>query len=185
MTGLLLRTPTRAGRGSAAIVQQAFDRLRRDPTITVASPSTQVDNLFGIVADLDAVFLALGAGILISGAFSVMLALWNSMELRRRQIAVLRVLGCTRTRVLGLVLTESALIGLMGAAVGVLLAVAGGDLAADLLASRTGVIIEPSVEVRGAVLVSAATVILASLAGLAPAVRAYRTPVADNLRPLD
>ena len=185
VTGLLLRTPTRAGRGSAAIVQQAFDRLRRDPTITVASPSTQVDNLFGIVADLDAVFLALGAGILVSGAFSVMLALWNSMELRRRQIAVLRVLGCTRGRVLGLVLTESALIGLLGAAVGVLLAVAGGDLAASLLASRTGVVIEPSVEVRGAVLVSAATVVLASLAGLAPAVRAYRTPVADNLRPLD
>ncbi|MBQ72953.1 MAG: hypothetical protein CMJ67_08630, partial [Planctomycetaceae bacterium] len=64
-------------------------------------------------------------------------------------------------------------------------AVAGGDLAASLLASRTGVVIEPSVEVRGAVLVSAATVVLASLAGLAPAVRAYRTPVADNLRPLD
>ena len=185
VTGLLLRTPTRAGRGSAAIVQQAFDRLRRDPTITVASPSTQVDNLFGIVADLDAVFLALGAGILVSGAFSVMLALWNSMELRRRQIAMLRVLGCTRGRVLGLVLTESALIGLLGAGAGVLLAVAGGDLAAGLLASRTGVVIEPSVEIRGAILISAATVVLASLAGLAPAVRAYRTPVADNLRPLD
>lgn len=185
VTGLLLRTPTRAGRGSAAIVQQAFDRLRRDPAITVASPSTQVDNLFGIVADLDAVFLALGAGILVSGSFSVMLALWNSMELRRRQIAVLRVLGCTRGRVLGLVLTESALIGLFGALVGVGLAVAGGDLAAGLLASRTGVVIDPSVELRGAVLVSAATVVLASLAGLAPAIRAYRTPVADNLRPLD
>ncbi|MBC03264.1 MAG: hypothetical protein CMJ34_08185 [Phycisphaerae bacterium] len=185
VTGLLLRTPTRAGRGSSAIVQQAFDRLRRDPAITVASPSTQVNNLFGIVADLDAVFLALGAGILVSGAFSVMLALWNSMELRRRQIAVLRVLGCTRGRVLGLVLTESAIIGLIGAGVGVLLAIAGGDLAAGLLASRTGVVIEPSIEVRGAVLVSAATVVLASLAGLAPAVRAYRTPVADHLRPLD
>lgn len=185
VTGLLLRTPTRAGRGSSAIVQQAFDRLRRDPSITVASPSTQVDNLFGIVADLDAVFLALGAGILVSGAFSVMLALWNSMELRRRQIAVLRVLGCTRARVLGLVLTESAMIGLLGAVVGVGLAVAGGDLAAGLLASRTGVVIEPSIEWRGAVLVSAATVVLASLAGLAPAIRAYRTPVADNLRPLD
>ena len=185
VTGPLLRTPTRAGRGSSAVIQQAFDRLRRDPSITVASPSTQVDNLFGIVADLDAVFLALGAGILVSGSFSVMLALWNSMELRRRQIAVLRVLGCTRFRVLGLVLTESALIGIMGALVGVILAVLGGGLAAGLLASRTGVVIEPSVEMRGAILVSAATVVLASLAGLAPAVRAYRTPVADNLRPLD
>ncbi|MEE2972446.1 MAG: FtsX-like permease family protein [Planctomycetota bacterium] len=185
VTGLLLRTPVRAGRGSAAIVQQAFDRLRRDPAVTVASPSTQVDNLFGIVADLDAVFVALGFGILISGAFSVMLALWNSMELRRRQIAVLRVLGCTRARILGLVLTESAIIGLLGAATGVFLARFGGDLAAELLATRTGVVIQPELDVRASVIVAAATVVLAGVAGLAPAVKAYRTPVADNLRPLD
>lgn len=185
VTGLLLRTPTRAGRGSAAVVQQAFDRLRRDPSITVASPSTQVDALFGIVADLDAVFLALGAGILISGAASVMLALWNSMELRRRQIAVLRVLGCSRPRILMLVLTESAAIGLIGAIAGVLVAVGGGDLAAELLARRTGVVIDPLLDGRAAVLVTAATVVLAGLAGLAPAIRAYRTPVAEHLRPLD
>ena len=185
VTGLLLRTPVRAGRGSSAIVQQAFDRLRRDPSVTVASPSTQVDNLFGIVADLDAVFVALGAGILVSGVCSVMLALWNSMELRRRQIAVLRVLGCTRVRVLSLVLTESAMVGMGGALVGVVLAVAGGDIAAELLAARTGVVIEPMIEARGAILVAAVTVLLAGVAGLAPAIRAYRTPVADNLRPLD
>ncbi|MAC20214.1 MAG: hypothetical protein CMJ23_11175 [Phycisphaerae bacterium] len=185
VTGLLLRTPVRAGRGSAAIVQQAFDRLRRDPSVTVASPSTQVDNLFGIVADLDAVFVALGAGILVSGVCSVMLALWNSMELRRRQIAVLRVLGCTRGRVLGLVLTESAMVGMGGAIVGVILAVAGGNIAAELLAARTGVVIEPMIDARGAILVAAATVLLAGVAGLAPAIRAYRTPVAENLRPLD
>ncbi|MEE2895803.1 MAG: ABC transporter permease [Planctomycetota bacterium] len=185
VTGLLLRTPVRAGRGSAAIVQQAYDRLRRDPMVTVASPSTQVDNLFGIVADLDAVFLALGVGILVSGSCSVMLALWNSMELRRRQIAVLRVLGCTRMRVLGLVVTESAVIGLLGAAVGFALAIAGGGVAAGVLASRTGVVIEPSVELRGAVIIAAGTVVLACLAGIAPAFKAYRTPVAENLRPLD
>ncbi|MAD78981.1 MAG: hypothetical protein CMJ51_06380 [Planctomycetaceae bacterium] len=185
VTGLLLRTPVRAGRGSSAIVQQAFDRLRRDPSVTVASPSTQVDNLFGIVADLDAVFIALGAGILVSGVCSVMLALWNSMELRRRQIAVLRVLGCTRVRVLSLVLTESAMVGMGGALVGVILAVAGGDIAAELLAARTGVVIEPMIDARGAILVAAFTVLLAGVAGLAPAIRAYRTPVADNLRPLD
>lgn len=185
VTGLLLRTPVRPGRGSAAIVQQAFESLRRDPTVTVASPSTQVDRLFGIVSSLDAVFLALGVGILVSGAISVMLALWNSMELRRRQIAVLRVLGCTRGRVLGQVLTESAIIGAAGAALGAILAIVGNVFAAELLASRTGVVIEPELDGRTVVIIFAGTVVLAAIAGLAPAVRAYRTPVADHLRPLD
>ena len=185
ITGLLLRTPVRPGRGSAAVVQQAFERLRRDPAVTVASPSTQVDRLFGIVSNLDTVFVALGVGILVSGAASVMLALWNSMELRRRQIAVLRVLGCTRRRVLGLVLTESAIIGATGAIVGAGLAVLGGGGAAGLLASRTGVVVEPALDGRTVLIITAATIVLASLAGLAPAIRAYRTPVAEHLRPLD
>ncbi|MDG2022267.1 MAG: ABC transporter permease [Phycisphaerales bacterium] len=185
ITGILLRTPVRAGRNSAAVLQGAFDRLRRDPSITVASPSTQVDRLFGIVASLDAVFIALGGGILLSGVISVMLVLWNSMELRRRQIAVLRVIGCPQRRILGLVLTESAIIGLVGAIVGGLLAVGGASLAAGLLAMRTGVVIAPTVDPQASVLIAAGTVALAALAGVAPAIKAYRTPVADNLRPLD
>ena len=137
------------------------------------------------MSSLDAVFLALGVGILVSGAISVMLALWNSMELRRRQIAVLRVLGCTRGRVLGQVLTESAIIGAAGAALGAILAIVGNVFAAELLASRTGVVIEPELDGRTVVIIFAGTVVLAAIAGLAPAVRAYRTPVADHLRPLD
>ena len=185
VTGMLLRTPVRAGRNSAAILQSAFDRLRRDPSITVASPATQVDRLFGIVASLDAVFIALGIGILVSGAISVTLVLWNSMELRRRQIAVLRVLGCTRGRVLGLVLTESAMIGVVGAVLGVGFAFAGARLAAEVLASRTGVVILPTIDADSSILIVAGTVVLAAFAGVAPAVRAYRTPVAEHLRPLD
>ena len=178
-----------AGRPAPGSVEQLeeADRLitGRDPSITVASPSTQVDRLCGIVASLDAVFIALGAGILLSGVISVMLVLWNSMELRRRQIAVLRVLGCPQRRILGLVLTESAIIGLVGAIAGGLLAVGGASLAAGLLAIRTGVVVSPNVDPKAAVLIAAGTVALAALAGVAPAIKAYRTPVADNLRPLD
>ena len=185
VTGMLLRTPVRAGRNSSAMLQSAFDRLRRDPSITVASPATQIDRLFGIVASLDAVFVALGIGILVSGAISVTLVLWNSMELRRRQIAVLRVLGCTRRRVLGLVLTESAMIGVVGAVLGVGFAVVGARFAAEVLASKTGVVILPTIDVDSSILIVAGTVVLAAVAGVAPAVRAYRTPVAEHLRPLD
>ena len=42
-----------------------------------------------------------------------------------------------------------------------------------------------NVDPKAAVLIAAGTVALAALAGVAPAIKAYRTPVADNLRPLD
>lgn len=184
VTGILLRTPTREGRSGSAILQQVFDSLRRDPSITVASPSTQIDRLFAIVSGIDSIFIVMAVVVLVSSAVGVLLALWNSMETRRRQVAILRVLGASRPRVLGLVLTESAIMGLLGCVFGIVLAILGGLLAASALQAQTGVVIEPELDVRSTILVAAATVFLAALAGLAPALKAYRTPVAQHLRPL-
>lgn len=184
VTGMLLRTPVRPGRNSSASVQQAFDRLRRDSEITVASPAAQIDRLFQIVSGVDAIFVAMAVAVLASTAVGVMLALWNSMDMRRRQVAILRVLGASRGRVLSLVLAESVVMGLVGALFGLILAWLGGFIAAGALEARTGVRVEPSIEPTAAVLVVGVTVALAAIAGLAPAVRAYRTPVAENLRPL-
>ena len=70
--------------------------LRRDTSITVASPSNQVDRLFAIVGNVDRLLIAMAWVVLVSSGIGILLALWNSMEQRRRQIAILRVLGCSR-----------------------------------------------------------------------------------------
>ncbi len=184
VTGVLLRTPSRPGRNSSAIVQQVFDELRRNPAFTVASPSAQIDRLFAIVSGVDAIFIAMGIAVLISSGFAVLLAMWNSMEMRRRQVAILRVLGASRIRILGLVLGESALMGMIGAGFGLVISLGGTRIASAILESRTGVVISPEIDLKSSILTVAATIVVAALAGLAPAIRAYRTPVADHLRPL-
>jgi putative ABC transport system permease protein len=113
-----------------------------------------------------------------------MLALYNSMEQRRRQIAVLRVLGCSRPRIFSLVLTESALLGILGAGLGLAVAHFGAIAVAAALRQRLGLVVEPVLGLDWAIGVVGATVVLAGLAGLIPAVMAYRTPVARNLRPI-
>ncbi|MCH2160906.1 MAG: ABC transporter permease [Phycisphaerales bacterium] len=184
VTGLLLQTPTRPGRGVSVSVQQAFDMLRRDPELTVASPSNQIDRLFQIVSGVDAIFVAMAVAVLCSTAIGVLLALWNSMDMRRRQIAILRVLGASRGRVLGLVLGESVMMGLAGAVLGTVLCVLGGRVAAAALESRTGVHIVPELDLATILVVVAFTVVLSAVAGLGPAMKAYRTSVAEHLRPL-
>lgn len=183
-TGVLLRLPTRENRSGSASLQLLHDTLRRDDRVTVASPTAQIDRLWSIVSGVDAIFIAMAGAVLLSSSVSIMLSLWTSMELRRRQFAILRVLGATKGRVLGLVIGESLIIGFLGSAIGIALAWAGGFAAAAALQARTGVRIEPHLDVRFTLLVAAATVALAALAGIAPAIRAYRTNVAHHLRPL-
>jgi putative ABC transport system permease protein len=184
VTGLLLRLPTRPGSDASAAMQQQFDVLRRDPAIVVAQPAQQIEKLFDIVSNVDGLFLGIAAVVLVSSAVSLMLALYNSMSERRRQVAVLRVLGASRGRVFGLVVTESMLIGLVGGAAGILLALVGGFAASAYLKASLGLVIEPALDPRGTVIVLGGTVALSALAGILPAWRAYQTPVADSLRPV-
>ncbi len=183
ITGLYARVLTRPGMALSAIYQSAFNTLRQDPTITVAAPDQEISKLFTIVGNIDQIIVALAATVLVVGAITVMLVLYQAMEQRRRQIAVLRVLGCTKPRIFGLVVTESAIIGAAGAGVGILLSVLGARVVADIMYRRLGLVIEPGFEPRIVLGMAVGTIALASVAGIIPAVSAYRTSVIRNLRP--
>ncbi len=184
VTGILLRLPTRPGSDASASIAAQFDRLRRDMAITVAQPAQQIGRLMAIVGDIDWLFLAMAVVVLVSSAISIMLAMVASMELRRRQVAVLRVLGASAWRVFALAITESTLIGLIGAILGALLAFGGCAIASTVLAQRIGITVAGTIDLRSASFVVAGAVALAALAGVVPAIKSYRTPVARHLRPI-
>lgn len=184
ITGVYLRLVTRGGSDTPANLPQVFDSLRRDGSLTVAQPAQEIAGLFRIVSNIDKLFVGIAGVVMLSSGIAIMLALYNSMEQRRRQIAVLRVLGASQGRVFGLVVTESVLIGLLGAAAGVLLAFVGANIGAGVLRESLGLVITPSLPPVELVSVLVATVVLAAVAGMIPAAVAYRTSVARSLRPL-
>lgn len=182
ITAVYLRAATRPGSAASGAVNSLAYQLRSEGFM-VAEPGSEIPKLFEIVGGVNAILVAMAGVVLVSGAISIMIALYNSMEQRRRQIAVLRVLGASRGRVFGLIVTESAVLGLLGAVCGVLVGVAGGGLTAAALKARLGVVVTPVYPAEWILLVIVAAVVLASLAGVVPAVAAYRTSVARNLRP--
>ncbi len=185
ITGIYVRCVTREGSDASVVMPQFAAELRKDPSLIVASPATEVENLFKIVGNIDQILVALAAVVMLSSGIGILLALYNSMAQRRRQIAVLRVLGASAGRIFSLILTESAILGLLGAIAGTALAVLGARLVAATLKSRLGLDITPNLTPEWIVGLLGGTVVLATLAGLIPALMAYRTPVAENLRPLN
>jgi putative ABC transport system permease protein len=179
ITGIYLRVAGREGSMLAGGLQQVFDQLRRDTSITVAQPEAQIRNLFRIVSSIGLV-----AVVMASSAIAIMLAMYSATEQRRRQIAVLRVLGFSRARIFGLVLTESAVLGLVGAGAGVALALAGSRIVAAAMRARLGLVLEPRTLTEWTLVIVTATVLMSALAGTIPAVRAYRVAVAKSLSSL-
>jgi putative ABC transport system permease protein len=184
VTGVYVRGVVREGRQASSAIAELASELRRNPSLTVASPASEIDALFRIVSRVDRLLIAVAFVVLVSGAVSIMLALYSAGQMRRREIATFRVLGASRGRIVGWVLAEAVLLGAAGSVVGVVMSLVGGWAVSVGLKAQLGLVVEPAVSLAAFGLVGMAAVVLAALAGVVPAVLAYRTPVAAHLRPL-
>ena len=184
VTGIYLRVMSREGRALSGALPQVFSVLRSDTSITVAQPSHQIQTLFTVVGGVEQIFAALVGIVFVSSILAIGLALYNSTEQRRRQIALLRVLGFSRPRIVLLTLTESALLGILGGLAGSLVSMAGVVVAASILRTRYGLDLEPMLLTRWTILVIAGSVVMSVIAGVIPAAIAYRVPVVRHLTPV-
>jgi putative ABC transport system permease protein len=125
--------------------------------------------------------VALAALVSVVAAIGILVSIYNSVSARQKEIAVLRALGATKRRILTIICVEAGLIGLIGGALGLVAghALAGvGSIYFERTAGESINWLTPS---RDELQYLAVVVLIAVLAGLVPALKAYRTPVATNL----
>ena len=127
------------------------------------------------------VLLVLAVLVTVVAAVGILVSIYNSTSARRRDIAILRALGATRRRVLSLICAEAGLLGFLGGTAGLILAHVGCGVASIFVRQWLGEGLAWLVVDAGELLYLLAVTALAALAGLVPALKAYRTPVATNL----
>lgn len=114
---------------------------------------------------------------------AILAALYNTINERRREIAILRSLGASRRFVFSVVIAESSVIALAGAVLGVGVHAVILSVTAEVIRVRTGVVLDVFAFHSAYVWMPVGMVFLGALAGVAPAARAYATDVANHLRP--
>jgi putative ABC transport system permease protein len=113
----------------------------------------------------------------------ILAALYNTMNERRREFAILRALGATRATVFGAILGEAAAIAGLGALLGFLVYGLVLAAAAYTIRIQTGVVLEMLAYHPVLWAGPLGIVLLGAAAGLLPAAKAYRTDVVENLNP--
>jgi putative ABC transport system permease protein len=162
-----------------------FGEVRsRRTDVQAAMPEEQVGKLKEIVGDLYAAFRGVAGLVLAVVLVGTLVALYNTIHGRRREIAILRALGARPHHVFAVIVTEALLLCLLGGLLGLLIGHAGVALAAPLLLDRYGVFVTSGVGLMD-LQVLLALAGLGVLVGLLPAWRGLRTPVAENLYPTD
>ena len=114
-------------------------------------------------------------------AVGVLVAIYNSMNDRKRDIAVMRALGARRDTVTTVILLESLLIAAIGAVAGWLLAHVAIWAFSGMIEERTGVQVGVLTVSTYEYYIFPLVLLLAGLAGFVPAWAAYRTDVGSNL----
>ena len=158
--------------------------LNKRSDVQVADVSEEIIHLMNIVGNVDQVFMLVAILVVIIGVISIMVAIYNTMNERRRELAIMRALGARRATVFATIVGESTAIALVGGLVGLVLGHVLVALAAGPLESMANMQVQPLRFLADEFKVVCAVTLVGALAGLLPAMKAYRTNVAENLAPL-
>lgn len=112
---------------------------------------------------------------------ALLASLYNTMNERRREFAILRALGARSQTVFAVIVAEAATIAALGAALGFVVYFGILALAASIVRDTTGVVLDLGLIHPSLYWTPLAMVVLGALAGLLPAFKAYSTDVAGNL----
>jgi putative ABC transport system permease protein len=119
---------------------------------------------------------------LVVGAVGTVTTLYTSVVERTREIGTLKALGAKNRDILALFLTESFLIGVIGATIGILIGIGGGYILSSM-GSQNEDPITPVYLASNLSTVWIISVVLSTLAGLLPSLKASKTLPIEALRP--
>jgi putative ABC transport system permease protein len=158
---------------------------RQGNRLTFAWPIAQiVAQLFNKIAWVDRILAMVAYLVALVATASILVSIYNSMTERRRDIAILRALGARRRTIFAAIVFEAAAIATIGMAAAFVVHGAIMFAVATVVRSQTGVVLDPMAPHAVMIWAPIGMLLLAALAGMVPAWKAYQTPVAENLAPV-
>lgn len=189
----------------SALAWSPFRPDRTQKSSQAVSPVEQVTALFQLFVDpIQWLLLALTVMICVVSALSILVGIYNSMNQRQHEIAIMRALGASRGRVMAIMLGEAMLLALVGGLLGWIGGHALNATLSPFVEAQTGVSIGffdfapglsledtpwagylpgfvTNLSVSTEFLIIPGLILLAVLVGIYPAISAYRTDVSRAL----
>jgi putative ABC transport system permease protein len=139
-------------------------------------------NISAIIRRLYGMLYAQEAVVALVSTLGIVSALLISVLQRRRELGLLRAVGASRAQVLRSVLAEATLMGLIGALVGLAIGIPLEWYAVHvILLDESGFVFPVLIPWQSAVLLVSVSLVVATLAGLGPALHAMRLRIPEAI----
>ena len=169
-----------------------FDLLRRQINdnkygginAQAVMPVFEIKQLFDIIGNINSILIVIAYLVIFVAAISILVSLYNSMNERKRDIAIMRSLGATKFTILKIIVLEGALLSFTGSAAGILLGHIAVYFMKNKISDLAGIQISGTTFSIFELYILAGTLLLGILVSTIPALKAYKTDVAKNLNPV-
>jgi putative ABC transport system permease protein len=161
-------------------VQRFINDYRKEPLLAVL-PGVVLQELWDAIGVGEKALLGVSALVALVGVCGMVTALLTGLNERRREMAVLRSVGARPRHVLALIVGEAIALGAGGLAVGVALLYLGLFIAQSFIQTHLGLFIEIGAPSVYEWLLLALVLLASFVAGLWPAILAYRYSLIDGM----
>lgn len=161
--------------------------MMRDPffqfknQIMAVVPAMQIMSLMSIVGNAEIVLEYVAWFVIIVAMIGVLLAIYNTMESRKSDIAVMRALGASRRHILLIIILESIVITFLGSILGLVTGHLIVSAIIPYLANVAGIVITAFQFDIIQWTYIAIVVLIGAISGLIPALKAYQTEAVNYL----
>ena len=165
-----------------ARVARALERYRGTDDIGTTTASQIIDQIGGFLGVINVVVYSIAAVSLVVAGIGIMNSLFTSVLQRTREIGTMKAVGATNAQILYVFISESALLGLLGGVIGIVLGVAAALGFAAIF--NTAGIYRLVIDVELSLVISALvfSLLVGVFAGTLPALRASRLDPVEALR---
>lgn len=167
-------------RSQALAVQRRINTSELEP-LSAVMPGVALLELWQLVSVAENVLLLVSALVLLVSLAGMLIILLNSLQQRRREMAVLRAIGARPLHILGLMLGEALLMLVLGLLLGLCLLYASLSLAQPWLLSQWGFDLQLQWLQAKQLGWLVGIVTIGLLVSLLPAIQIYRHTLADGL----
>lgn len=155
--------------------------VNKSSSMQSASPAFEVARLVSFMGVGANTLKTFGWYLIGLAGFGIFVALYNAMNERRYDLALMRSFGASPAKLFGLVVTESVILAMLGAILGIALGHGFVELAAVWLAQAKHIHVTGSLFLPEESWLLGASLVIGLAAALLPAIRVYRIDIFKTL----
>lgn len=155
--------------------------INENTSMQAASPAYEINKLYDMIGTGTETIRYIAILIAVVSLISIFISLYQSMQQRKYELALLRVMGSSRSGLFLLILTEGLGIAFLGWLTGMLLSHAGMTLLAGILAEDFGYDFQSWVILKEEWYLFFISLLLGAIAAIVPAWKASRTDINQTL----